>query len=97
MSLSNRQVLTADGDTDTKQFVGPVRLSLTGTFGGGTAKLQAKDLSAAFIDIANGSFTAATDTIFDFPEGSRNFLKVNIAGSTTPALVVWLQGNQVGG
>lgn len=92
----NRQTLTADGTTDIKTFVGPVRLSLTGTFGGGTAKLQVRDPGGTFVDVANGSFTAATDTLFDFPEQSSNDLQIDLSGSTTPALVIWIQGKQVG-
>ena len=92
----NKQTLAADGQTDVKIFVGPVWLSLTGTFGGGTAKLQARDPSGAFVDINNGSFTAVTDTRFDFPDGASNQLQIDLAGSTTPALVIWIQGQQLG-
>lgn len=92
----NRQTLSADGATTAKTFVGRVRLSLTGTFGGGTAKLQAEDPGGAFVDVANGSFTAVTDTLFDFPEPSSNKLKIDLSGSTTPALVIWIQGKQLG-
>lgn len=92
----NKQTLSADGSTTETQFVGPVRLALSGTFGGGTAVLQAKDPLGVVTDVVNGSFTAVTDTLFDFPEGSVNVLTVNISGSTTPALGVWLQGRELG-
>ncbi len=92
----NKQTLTADDTTDERSFIGPIRLSLTGTFGGGTAKLQSKDPKGVVVDVANGSFTAATDTLFDFPVQSVNDLKVNLSGSTTPVLAVWIQGKQVG-
>ena len=92
----NRQTLAADGQTDPKIFIGPIKLSLTGSFGTGTAKLQAKDPSGAFVDIATGSFAAATDTIFDFPVSDSNELKVDLAGATAPALVIWIQGKQLG-
>ncbi len=91
----NKQTLTADDDTDETQFVGPVRLVLSGTFGGGTAVLRAKDPLGVVTDVVNGSFTAVTDTIFDFPEGSVNVLTVNLSGSTAPSLGVWLQGRQL--
>lgn len=87
----DRQTLVADGNTVDTGTVGPVRLSLTGGFGGGTAKLQALDPSGAYVDVAGGSFTAATDTLFDFPEYAQNQLRVNINGSTTPTLVIWIQ------
>jgi len=92
----NRQALAADGQTNSKVFVGPIRLSLTGSFGTGTAKLQAKDPSGAFVDVGNGLFTAAADTIFDFPVSDSNELRIDLAGATAPALVVWIQGKQLG-
>ena len=91
MSSGERQTLSADGNTSASQTIGPVRLSLTGGFGSGTAQLQAKDPSNAWISVANGAFTAATDTLFDFPEDSVNDLRVNISSSTNPTLVIWLQ------
>lgn len=94
-SSGNRQTLTADGNTAARVYVGPVKLSITGSFGGGTAKLQVRDPSGALVDIANGGFTSATDTIFDFPDNSSNVLSVNVAGSTTPALAIWIQGRSM--
>ncbi len=91
----DRQTLSADDDTDAKRYGGPVRLSLTGTFGGGTAKLQSVDPSGVAVDVAGGLFTAITDTYFDFPLAASNVLTVNLAGSTTPALVVWIQGRKL--
>ena len=87
-----RTALSADGNTGEYTAYGAVRLSLTGGFGSGTAKLQAKDPGDNWVDVANGSFTAVTDTIFDFPDFSKNVLRVNLASSTSPTLVVWLQG-----
>jgi len=71
-------------------------LSLSGTFGGGTAVLRAVDPSNTPVPVGGGSFTAITDTRFDFPAESVNVLDVDISGSTTPALVIWIQGNQIG-
>jgi hypothetical protein len=75
----NRQVLSADGSTSAVVFIGPTWLSLSGSFGGGT--------------VQNGSFTAATDTLFDFPL-APNTVNVNLTGATGPALVVRLQGTR---
>ena len=93
-AVDNRQVLSADGSTSAVSFVGPARLSLTGNFGTGTAQLQVRDPSSATISVANGSFTAATDTIFDFPAHTPNTLNVDLAGSSAPALVVWIQSGR---
>ena len=90
----DRQTLIADGTTTFRRFIGPVRLSLTNDFGTGTAKLQNKDPSDATVDVANGSFTAVTDTIFDFPVDEINEIAVNLAGSTAPDLDIWLQGHR---
>ena len=90
----DRQVLTADDTTTFNKYRGPVCLSLSGTFGGGTAKLQRKDPSDAIVDVQGGSFTAVTDTIYDFPQGEINDLAVNLAGSTGPALVTVIQGKK---
>jgi len=95
-SYGDRQTLSADGTTTFKKFIGPVRWSLTGSFGGGTAKLQARDPSSTassgvVVDIAEASATAAVDKVIDFPQGAVNWLATNIASSTTPSLVVWTQ------
>lgn len=91
-TTGDRQTLSADGQTTPRNFVGPVRVSLTGTFGGGTFKIQAEDPSGAFVDVALTSRTAADDFIIDFPAGSENKIRGDLSGSTTPALVVWNQG-----
>ena len=88
-----QQTLNADGPSVTVATLGPLHLSLTGDFGSGTAKLQSKGPNGSWIDVANGSFTAVTDTIFDFPARSETDVRVDLSGATAPALVVWLQGN----
>lgn len=92
----DRQVLTANGQTTARQFVGPVRISLSGTFGGGTAVARAKDPSGAFVDIPNTSKTAAADIILDFPPNAVNEIDVDLSGATTPNLVVWKQSTARG-
>lgn len=92
-SSGERLTLSADGNSTEYGTVGPVRMSLSGSFGGGTAKLQAKDPSGAWVDVAGGSFTIAADQLFDFPEHTQNQLRVNMAGSTTPTLVIWIQSS----
>ena len=91
-SSGDRQAITADGQTTGVDHYGPVRLSITGGFGGGTVKLQALDPSNAWVDIAGASFTAVTDTLYDFPAASKTTLRVDVNGSTTPTLVIWIQG-----
>ena len=92
-STGYEETLSADGQTVAQQIGGPVRLSLTGDFGTGTAKLQAMTPTGNWVDVANGSFTAATDTLFDFPQQANNNLRVDLASSSSPTLVVWLQAD----
>ncbi len=87
------ETLATDGKTKVVTVMGPARVSLTGDFGTGTAQVQAITPEGAEIDLTLGSFTAATDTLFDFPERSETDLRVKLSGSTNPALLVWIQGN----
>ena len=87
------ETLTADGETTAQTCVGPVRLSLTGDFGSGTAVLQGRIPNGDYVAITGGSFTAATDTIFSFTAESKNDLRVSLSGATAPDLVVWLQAD----
>ena len=92
MSQANdSQTLTADGETTAVTVSGPARLSLTGTFGSGTAQLQARGPDGVYVDVTGGEFTAATDTLYDFPNNTRNDLRVTLTGATAPALKVWIQ------
>ncbi len=92
-STGNVETLDKDSETQWVTTIGPLRLSLTGVFGSGTAKLQARTPEGTIVDVAEGSFTAATDTIFDFPARSETDVRVKLTGSSSPLLVVWLQGN----
>lgn len=93
-SSGNIETLTADGKTKVVTVLGPVRVSLTGDFGSGTAQVQVLlPDDGNEVNVALGSFTAVTDTIFDFPERSETDIRVDLSGSTAPALLVWIQGN----
>ncbi len=90
-AVSDRQTLSADGQTNYVQVVGPARVSISGTFGSGTAKIQTRDPEGNAIDVVDGSFTAAADKYLSFPPGSRNAVRVDLASATSPSLVVWVQ------
>lgn len=87
-----RLTLSADGTTDFVEVYGPAHVSLTGDIGTGTAKVQAKDPGGNTVDIAGSTTTAIADKVIDFPADARNEIAVNLASSTAPALVVWIQG-----
>lgn len=89
----HREVLTGDGQTVAKTFRGPVWISLSGTFGGGTAKVRSQDESGAFVNIIGATFNAPVDQLLDFPPGAKNVLDIDLAGSTTPSLITNLQGS----
>lgn len=95
-STGEIQTLSANGTTVFKKYSGPIHLSLTGGFGGGTAKLQTKDPNGDIIDVADASWTDVTNTLFDYPENSINSVAVNLAGATGPSLKVWVQGQFAG-
>ena len=88
----DRQVLNANGKTTARNFVGPVRVSLTGNFGGGTFKMEAEDPSGVFVDVEGSVLATAGDFIIDFPPGAQNKIRGDLSGATSPALVVWNQG-----
>ena len=90
------ETLSADGQTAWQTFIGPIVLKLTGaSFGGGTAKLQERNTEGDPVDVALGSFVAATHKVFDYPEGSVNELRVDLAGSAAPDLPITIQGRQL--
>jgi len=91
-SSGNVQPLTADGNTVSKAFIGPFRVVVTGGFGGGAVKVQSVDPTGATIDLPNGDFADVGDKLFPVPDDALNVLSVNIAGSTTPTVSVWIQG-----
>ena len=85
------EILSADGSTVWAKTVGPVWVSLTSSFGTGTAKIQRKNAAGTAVDIAGESYTAVADRLLDFPPESTNEIRVNIASSTTPTLAVSIQ------
>ncbi len=84
------QTLSANGSTTWQQVVGPVWVSLSGGFGGGTAKIQRKNKAGSPVDIVGESHTVAADRVIDFSTRSVNEVRVNIAASSAPTLAVSL-------
>lgn len=90
-TAGDRQTLAANGQTEYVKTVGPVRVSITGDFGSGTAKVQMKDPSDAAVDVANASYSAAADAYLEIPLNAINEVRISLSGSANPALVVWIQ------
>ncbi len=88
------ETLSADGNSTEHDVIGPAYVSVSGNFGGGTAKIQRKGSDGTFRDLAGASYTAAADKLVDFPPRSQNTIRVNLNGSTTPALVVEIKGTR---
>lgn len=85
------ETLSADGSTSYAKVKGPCWVSLSGTFGGGTATIERKNSAGTAVAIAGESHTVAADRLLDFPAGSTNEIRVTIASSTDPALACSVQ------
>jgi hypothetical protein len=85
------QTISVDGSTTWQKVKGACWVSLSGTFGGGTATIERKNGSAAAVAIAGEAHTVAADRLIDFPAQSINEVRVTVAGSSSPALVCSLQ------
>lgn len=92
------QTLSADGNTSWVTVIGRAKVSIYNDFGTGTAKIQEQDPAGTAVDVetATGFTTAQTETL-DFPTGSVNKIRVNLAGATNPDLQVWIQGEDRSG
>mgnify|MGYP001812811864 CR=1 FL=1 len=88
------ETLSADGDSAEVDVIGPAYVHLSGTFDSGTAKIQFKGSDGTWRDVAGASYAAAADKVVDFPPRSQNTLRVNLNGSTSPALVVGIKGER---
>jgi hypothetical protein len=85
------EILSSDGSTTWASVKGPVWVSLSSSFGGGTAKIQRKNHAGAAVDIVGESHTVAADRVIDFPTKSVNEVRVNLAGSSAPTLACSIQ------
>ena len=94
-ATTDRQHLSASASATTAvSLVGPVRYSISGDLGGGTASIQfAISGSTEFVPVAGTSTTAAVDKLLNFPAGSRNTLKVLLLGGAAASCDVFLQAN----
>jgi hypothetical protein len=80
--------------TSAVNAIGPVRMSLTGDFGGGTATLQAQDPDSSWTNVIGSGFSSAADALIDFPGWVSNTVRVNLTSTSAPNLVVWLQAGR---
>ena len=87
----DRLTLAADGQTTAVGVRGPARVGISGGFGGGTASVEAKDPDGNWVTVAGTDSTVASDQVIDFPPDVATEIRVDITGSTTPTLVVWIQ------
>jgi hypothetical protein len=83
------QTLSADGNSSSVAVAHKVHVHLSGTFGGGTAKVQFQGEDGTWRDIAGASYTAAADEIIELGRSQYN-IRVNLASATGPSLVVIL-------
>ena len=95
VSTGDRQVLSSNTNTNGVKYVGRIRVSLKGNFGGGTATIEDKGPDNLFDGVTNGVFTAEADKLIDYPIAEINEVRVDLAGSSGPSLVVWIQGKRL--
>lgn len=89
--MSKQFNLAADGLAGPYVSDGALHVKLKGDFGGGTAQLQALDPDeTTWSDVIGGSFTAETDTVFDYPEQGQ--YQIDLSGATLPDLDVIFTG-----
>lgn len=89
------QTITVDGSTDWVKVTGPAMVSMSNSFGTGTATIQFKDQADAAIALAGETHTVAADRLIDYPAGAKNELRVNLASSSSPDLDVVIQSSSV--
>lgn len=85
--------LTADGNTTSVRSVGTrVHVLISGTWGGGTAKLQFLDdqSTPVWTDVTGASWTADTATVVELAPADYDF-RINLASSTSPDLDITLR------
>ena len=92
MSNGTNGTLTAVGDTSEFQVSGGLHVHVSGTFGGGSIKLQAKGPDTLWHDIADAVWTAAADQAVFFPDKSVTQVRLSLTGGAGHALYWWLQG-----
>lgn len=91
---AQEETLSANGQTSEVKTVGQVRLTIVGTWGGGTAVLQHKKLDdTTWEDIPGASFTDDTAKAILYPPDAMNKLRVSLTGATSPSLKVTIQGS----
>lgn len=82
----------ADGNSTTFTAArGVVQLTIKGTFGSGTVKLQRQvddSSTPVWVDFDTGSFTSAVIRNVEVPAGP---LRLNLSGSTAPSLDAWIE------
>ncbi len=83
------QTLSADGNSSSVACAHKVHVHLSGTFGSGTATVQFQGEDGTWRAIAGASYTTAADEIIALGRSQYN-IRVNLASSTAPSLVVIL-------
>lgn len=83
------KTLTADGNAVLKKIRNTASITISGTYGGGTAKIQVCNTEdGTFMDVDNGDFTSGSNAKIVNWSG---YVRVNLSGSTTPSLLVTLE------
>jgi hypothetical protein len=84
--LANGQAPSASG----RGTVGKIRIFAYGDFGTGDAQVQMKAPDDVWQD-KEAALTSDGEVVIDAPPGVQNIVRVNLTGSTSPDLDVWIQ------
>lgn len=85
------ETLSSDDSTEWVSVKGPIWVSLSGTFGGGTAIIQRKNAAGSAVAIVGESHTVAADRVIDFPPHAVNEVRINLSGSSSPSLATMVE------
>ncbi len=84
--MSYSVTLTGNGNTIARQCRNNLAITIRGTYGSGTAKVQVSDSSdGTFVDVVNGNFDSGSNVKIVNWNG---WVRVNLSGATSPSLYV---------
>lgn len=77
---------SANGNSPEFQARERVHVSVSGTFGSGTATVQWRGDDGTWRGLASAVFTTAADQVIDLPNKTNTILRWNLAGATDPSV-----------
>ena len=83
---------TADGNSpEYRVHGGELHVHASGTFGGGTVKIQFMADNGVYKDVAGAAWTTAADELIDFGTNQSYTVRAVLTGATGPSLFINLR------